>query len=106
MGGGALVVMTTRLLVTAEAKSVLDDLAAKKQYQAKLKKVRKTLGLIQQNPRYPGLNSHKYVSLSGDQGEDVWESYVENQTPGAWRVFWHYGPSENEITILTIGPHP
>ena len=103
---GVLTAMATRLLITAEAKSVLDDLSAKKQYETKLKKVRKTLGLIQQNPRYPGLNSHKYVSLSGERGEDVWESYVENQTPGAWRVFWHYGPSENEITILTIGPHP
>jgi hypothetical protein len=98
--------MATKLLIAAEAKSVLDDLAAKTQYAAKLKKVRKTLGLIQQDPRYPGLNSHKYQSLSGPNGEEVWESYVENRTPGAWRVFWHYGPSEHEITILTIGPHP
>lgn len=98
--------MADRLLFTDEAKRVLEDLASSNQHATKLKKVRKTLGLLQTDPRYPGLNSHKYVSLSGSGGEDVWESYVENQTPGAWRVFWHYGPEDHEITILTIGPHP
>jgi len=39
----------------------------------------------------------------------VWDSYVENKTPGAWRIFWHYGPDEADqkvITILAITPHP
>lgn len=50
------------------------------------------------------LQSHRYESLAGPNGEPVWESYVENQTPGAWRVWWH-GPEEGEISILAIGPH-
>ncbi len=36
----------------------------------------------------------------------LWESYVENKTPSAWRVWWIYGPADGQITIVTIGPHP
>ena len=72
----------------------------------KLKRVKKCLGLIETNPRHPGLNSHNYAVLKGENGEDVWESYVENNTPAAWRVFWHYGPGEATITVIAITPHP
>lgn len=72
----------------------------------KLKKVRRTLARLESDPRHPGLQSHKYSSLHGRNGEDAWDSYVENHTPSAWRVFWHYGPRRQELTILTITPHP
>lgn len=72
----------------------------------KYKKVLKTLGLMQTNLRNPGLKTHKYNSLSGPEGEEIFEAYVENQTPGAYRVFWYYGIGKNVITILAITPHP
>lgn len=74
--------------------------------QVRFKKVRKTLGLLERDPKYNGLNSHKYHSISGTNGEEVWESYVENKTPSAWRVFWHYGPGDGDITIVSIAAHP
>lgn len=95
-----------RLLFSDEAEAVLGSLAESAQYEMKLAKVRRTLGRIQQNPRHPGLKSHKYDSIEGMNGEEVWESYVENRTPSAWRVFWHYGPDQGVVTIVTIGPHP
>lgn len=98
--------MPFKLSIADEAAQVLEDLGSKAQYEKKLKKVRRTLGRIESDPRHPGLNSHKYDSISGINGEEVWESYVENNTPSAWRVFWHYGPGPGAITILTIGPHP
>jgi hypothetical protein len=61
---------------------------------------------MQTNMRHPGLKTHKYNSLYGLEGEDVFEAYVENRTPGAFRVFWYYGPDKNVITILAITPHP
>ncbi len=94
------------LRFTKEAAGVLADLEKQRQYAGKLKKVRRALGLLEQDPRYPALNSHKYHSLRGSQGEDVWDSYVENRTPSAWRLFWHYGPGEDVITVVTLGPHP
>jgi hypothetical protein len=36
----------------------------------------------------------------------VFESYVQNRTPGAYRVFWCYGPEQGQITIVAITPHP
>lgn len=41
------------------------------------------------NIRYPGLNTYKYDFISGSEGEEVFEAYVENDTPGDYRVFWY-----------------
>ena len=73
---------------------------------AKAKKVRKTLGLLQSNPRHPGLHTHPYSGLEGPAQEKVFEAYVENNTPSAYRVFWYYGPGAHTITIVAITPHP
>lgn len=90
-----------------EAEVIMDQLAADRSAKVKDQKVRKTLRLLRDaGPSYPGLNSHKYQSMTGPGGEDVWESYVENRTPGAWRIWWIYGPGLDEITIVTVGPHP
>ena len=72
----------------------------------RLKAVRAAIGKLQTNPRHPGLNTHKYQTLRGTNGEEVFEAYAENNTPGAYRIFWHYGPGKNAITILAITPHP
>ncbi len=96
--------MRYELVYTVKANGTLDRLEAED--QRKFAKVRKTLGLIESNLRNPGLRTHKYQGLIGDNGEDVWEAYVENNTPGAYRVFWHYGPGQRVITIVAITPHP
>lgn len=94
------------LAYTDEALRVLDDLA-KPAYVTKLKKAKKALRLLRDGgPSHPGLNSHRYQSMSGPNGEDVWESSVENKTPGAWRIWWLYGPAPDTLTIITLGPHP
>ncbi|MBL0210420.1 MAG: hypothetical protein IPQ13_05835 [Holophagaceae bacterium] len=72
----------------------------------RLKAVRKALGYLERNPRHQGLNTHEYDSLMGVNGEKVFESYAENQTPAAYRIFWHYGPSKGVITIISITSHP
>jgi hypothetical protein len=73
----------------------------------RLKAARKTLGILEvHGPRHPGLQSHEYSTLRGTRGEDVWESYVEQRTPAAYRIFWHYGPADGEITVLAITSHP
>src|SRR2546427_7869 len=39
-------------------------------------------------------------------GLKIFQSYLENNTPGAGRLFWAYGPEKGDITILAIEPHP
>jgi hypothetical protein len=83
--------------------------ARKSSRQAGLaKQVNKTLALLQRDPRHPGLNSHPYSSYQNpfDPQQAVWESYVQNRTPGAYRIFWCYGPDRGQITLLAITPHP
>ena len=73
----------------------------------KYTKVRKTLETLTcRGPKYPSLHSHKYQSIKGPGGEEVWESYVENRTSGAWRIWWMYGPTPNVITLIMIAKHP
>ncbi len=93
-----------RILLTDEARSQLDALA--KANPAKHQKVLKTLGLMETNLRHPGLNTHAYTALAGTHGEKVFESYVENNTPAAYRIFWFYGAEKGAITVIAITPHP
>jgi hypothetical protein len=39
-------------------------------------------------------------------GEKVWEAYIQNNTPGAYRLFWCYGPGAGQITVIAMTPHP
>ncbi|MGB0059930.1 hypothetical protein [Candidatus Binatus sp.] len=44
--------------------------------------------------------------MIGQHGEKVFEAYAENNTPAAFRVFWHYGPGTGQMTIVAITAHP
>jgi hypothetical protein len=72
----------------------------------KHKRAIRCIAQIESDPRHPGLRSHRYSDYDEVFGQKIWESYVENHTPGAYRVFWHYGPDDGEITIVAITPHP
>lgn len=105
--------MTRELRFTPLAQEALRELEGDSQSLSLFKQVRKTLGLLENNLRHPSLNTHKFRSLHGPGGEEVFEAYVQNQTPGAYRVFFYYGPDRIEagrriavLTILDITPHP
>jgi hypothetical protein len=78
------------------------------------KQVRKTLRYLETNLRSKSLQTHEYQSLTRRYGIKVFEAYVQQKTPGAYRVFWHYGPDEIDkdgkripiITIIAITRHP
>ena len=94
------------LKFTTEAQANMATLEADAGLAKRLKAVRKALGYLQTNPRHPGLSTHKYDSLKGQNGEDIFEAYAENKTAAAYRIFWHYGPNKDDITIVAITPHP
>ena len=71
------------------------------------------LGFLETNTCHPSLETHEYSSLRGVNGEKMWEAYAQQNTPAAYRVFFHYGPDRNEkgkripvITIVAITSHP
>lgn len=98
--------MPFTLIPTKEADDALQSLQADPAAKATYKAVAKALAYLEQNPRHPSLQTHEYHSMKGMNGEKVWEAYAQNKTPGAWRIFFHYGPGSNTITVIAITPHP
>jgi hypothetical protein len=95
-----------KLLFTLQASEDLNHLSSTPALNKRLKAVRKALGYLETNPKHPSLNTHKFSSLIGPAGEEIFEAYAENKTPAAYRIFWYYGPDKRQITILAITPHP
>jgi len=79
-----------------------------------LKQIRKTLGYLETNLRSKSLQSHKHESLSIRYKREIFEAYVQQHSPGAFRIFWHYGDDEQDdkgkripiITVIAIIRHP
>jgi|SRR5580698_4113505 hypothetical protein len=70
------------------------------------KKLVKVLGYLAENPRHNSLASHEIDDLTRKYGFKIFQSYLENNTPSAGRIFWAYGPEKRDITVLAIEPHP
>lgn len=70
--------------------------------------MQKALRYLQAEPRHPGLHTHEYSTLAHpfDRRGKVFEAYAQNKTPGAYRIFWCYGPANDELTIIAITQHP
>ena len=105
--------MNRELRFTPEARRNLKDLEAEPAKADVVKQVRKTLGLMETNLQHPSLNTHKYDSIAGPNGEEVFEAYAQNKTPGAYRIFFIYGPDRTEgkkripvLTVIAITRHP
>ncbi len=98
--------MGFELLFTDQADSDLNKLEADKSLEKRLKAVNKALGYLEINPKHPSLNTHEFNSLTKLYGIKIYEAYAENNTPAAYRIFWHYGPLKKQITIIAITPHP
>lgn len=103
--------MPYQLRYAKQADEMLSALENDPAQEARLKKVRKALKHLESNPRHPGLHSHPYERFPVDRNVKVWDSYVEINTPSAWRIFWCYGPNDPAaqlpvITVLAITPHP
>jgi len=106
--------MQRKLRFTPTAHEQLSRIEADPTLAGVLKQVRKTLGYLETNIFSKSLQTHKYDSLSIRYKREVFEAYAQQHTPGAYRVYWYYGPDEVAkngkrtaiITIIFITPHP
>lgn len=74
--------------------------------QAQYKAIGKALAYVEHDLRHLALSTHEYLKMSKTMGCKVFDSYAQNSTSGAYRIFWRYRPDKNEITILAITAHP
>jgi len=103
-----------KLRFTKEAAGQLSNIEKLPHLQGVFKQVRKALGRLEMNPNHPSLNTHPASSLSIRYKTAIFESYAQNNTAGAYRIFWYYGDDETDekgnkvpvITIIAITPHP
>lgn len=109
---------------TAQAQETYDELKAKAEASLKarrhskkakatrdeglFKQVHKCIQYLLRDRKHPGLATHEYHTLTNpyDENGKVFEAYTQNDTPGAYRVFWCYGPERRQITVIAITPHP
>lgn len=96
------------VVLTRRAQEELERLEGSSHHPGLIRQVKKTLGFLQTNPRHPSLQTHVFHSLENpyDPQEKVFEAYVQQHAPAAYRIFWCYGPKTRQITILAIAPHP
>ena len=96
------------LVFTQRAHEELKHLERSPRDSGLVKQVKKTFGFLQTNLRHPSLQTHVFHSLENpyDPREKVFEAYIQQHTPAAYRLFWCYGPQKNQLTIIAITPHP
>lgn len=94
------------LRYTEDAKDTLLQLKNDPSKKRILKDVIKALRYMETNLRHPSLNTHEYYNLKGPNGEKIFEAYAQQATPGAYRIFWYYGPGKNVLSIVAIIAHP
>jgi hypothetical protein len=75
------------------------------------KKLFKAIANLARDPYYPALESHEIPPLTArfsppGKTVKVFQSYLENQTPSAGRLYWVYGPERQMITLVGLEPHP
>ena len=97
--------MLFKLRFSEQAALNLQELKLDKSKKGLVKQIEKVLGFMEENLKHPSLHTHKFSELSCKLG-NVFETYAQNNTAGAYRVFWAYGPNKNELYILDITPHP
>ena len=106
--------MRRELRFTPTADEQLDRIENDPLLKSVLKQVRKTLEYLETNLRAKSLQTHEFESLTRRYKRKVFEAYAQQDTPGAYRVFWHYGDDEIDksgnripiITVIAITPHP
>ena len=94
------------LTIWNELKQKVRDGKATKQERQLFRKMGKAFNHLAHDPGFPSLHSHEISVLSDRVGFRVWQSYLENNTPAAGRIYWTYGPKKGQITIMGVEPHP
>ena len=93
------------LRVTPEALKQIEKIMEDPSKAGLQKQLKKALGYLQKNPQHPSLQSHLMPSFDGLFGTKVYSSYAQNNTPGAHRILWAYGPEKRQLSVLAVIPH-
>lgn len=94
---------------TPQATEQLVALAADAGQAVALQAVRRALAKLEADPRHKSLRVHPWNGSECPHDKTLFEAYAQNQTPGAYRIFFCYCNREGErgiLNIIAITPHP
>ena len=94
--------MPFKLIFSFDANSQIKEITKDNSKKGLQKQLDKILDFLEANPRHPGLNTHLYKKHPKGK---IWVSYVQNNTPQAYRILWKYGKKIKTTEILQIVPH-
>jgi hypothetical protein len=94
--------MMFHLTYAVAAQKKLFELEKKHDEDHHYRAICKVLHWMKTDLHHPSLHTHK---IRGSQ-EEIFETYAENHTPGAYRIFWRYGEDRGTLCILSIEHHP
>jgi hypothetical protein len=96
-----------KLLYNPPAVAELTKLTLDGSLKGRERAVKKALAHLEQNPRHPGLHTHKMKGQRCPHDGDLWQAYAENKRPGAYRITFCYPPGvPDTILIVDIMVHP
>ena|SRR5581483_10877587 len=95
-----------KVILTERAQKQLDKLIEQNNIKV-IKAVQKALKQMKKDLRHPSLETHRFYGYIGQKkGDEIFESYAENNTTSAHRLFCHYGPGRKIISIIATLSHP
>lgn len=94
--------MSFELKITLEAKAQITKIMEDPSKKGLHKQLKKAFKNLKTDPKYPSLKSHPFGEI---EDVKVWTSYVQNNTPQAYRILWHYGNEKLTIVLLSVIPH-
>ena len=89
------------LKITLEAKAQIKKIMNDPSKTGLQKQLKKAFRNLKRDPKYPALKSHPFQEVDGIK---IWTSYVQNKTPQAYRILWHYGDEKLTIVLLSVIP--
>lgn len=102
--------MPYQLELTERARQGLRDLERGGD-QGKIRQVKKALNLLEADPTYPSLSSHRAKPVGKlewlQNRDEIWLSWAR-KGPSAERIIWSYGERVDGVQTLCveyIGPH-
>lgn len=92
------------VILSQDAVNARDQLKNDQSKKGRLAAVIKALEYLRTNVWHRSLKIHPLKGVTALNGEQIYEAYAENDTPGAYRIFWHNGPGHS-IIVVAIGCH-
>jgi hypothetical protein len=93
-----------RLEMSSGATEQLASLQMRRDLEVQYKAVMKALKYLEENPKHNSLNSHKYLHMTGPNGEALYSAAGGNGALRPYRILWYYG-SDGKIIVHGIYPH-